>query len=163
LLHPQRAPGRPAPGGARCAGTARRPVGGLRCDGGGTVRDASAAPNDASRRRSHPPRGRAGERASPHRAARRASSSPARDARAACGATAAELFGMRLPRRTTRAGGAAIHLEVERGSAPRRTALLVVHRRAPSATLGLHGVTMVEPLIALQQIAGRLTHQELVV
>src|SRR5699024_641674 len=49
---------------------------------------------------------------------------------AACGATAAELFGMRLPRRTTRAGGAAIHLEVERGSAPRRTALLVVHRRA---------------------------------
>ena len=82
---------------------------------------------------------------------------------AACGATAAELFGMRLPRRTTRAGGAAIHLEVERGSAPRRTALLVVHRRAPSATLGLHGVTMVEPLIALQQIAGRLTHQELVV
>src|SRR5699024_5981211 len=34
---------------------------------------------------------------------------------AACGATAAELFGMRLPRRATRAGGAAIHLEVERG------------------------------------------------
>src|SRR5699024_389601 len=55
---------------------------------------------------------------------------------AACGATAAELFGMRLPRRTTRAGGAAIHLEVERGSAPRRTALPVGHRRAPPATRG---------------------------
>ena len=82
---------------------------------------------------------------------------------AVCGVTAAELFGMRLPHRVTRAGGAAVHLEVERGSAPRRTALLVVHRRAPSATLGLHGVTMVEPLIALQQIASRLTLQELVV
>lgn len=79
------------------------------------------------------------------------------------GATAAELFGVRLPLRATRAGGAAIHLDVERGSAPRRTTLLVVHRRSPSAALRLHGVTMVQPLIALQQIAGRLTHEELVV
>src|SRR5699024_1958406 len=106
LLHPQRAPGRPAPGGARCAGTARRPVGGLGCDGGGTVRDASAGPNDASRRRSHPPRGRAGERASPHRAARRASSSPVRDARTARGDDGRAAHRPAADRRPTHSPGA---------------------------------------------------------
>src|SRR5699024_3355064 len=85
LLHPQRAPGRSAPGGARRAGSARRPVGRLRGDGGGTVRDAPAAPSDASRWRGRTPRGRERERASPHRAARRPSSSPVRDARTARG------------------------------------------------------------------------------
>ena len=81
---------------------------------------------------------------------------------AASGATAAELFGVRLPHRATRAGRAAVHLDVEEGSAPRRTPLLVIHRRRFPRTLRLHGVTMVEPLIALQQIAGRLSHEELV-
>jgi hypothetical protein len=79
------------------------------------------------------------------------------------GATAAELFGVRLPFRATRAGGAAVHLNVEQGSAPRRTRLLVIHRRTRSATVRLHGVTMVDPLVALQEIANRLSHDELVV
>lgn len=82
---------------------------------------------------------------------------------AASGATAAELFGIRLPHRATRAGRAAVHLDVEDGSTPRRTPLLVIHRRVSARTLRLHGATMVEPLVALQQIAGRLTHEELVV
>ena len=82
---------------------------------------------------------------------------------AASGATAAELFGVRLPHRATRAGRAAVHLDVEEGSAPRRTPLLVIHRRRAAGTVRLHGVTMVEPLVALQQIAGRLSHEELVV
>ena len=82
---------------------------------------------------------------------------------AASGATAAELFGIRLPHRATRAGRAAVHLDVEAGSTPRRTPLLVIHRRRASRTLRLHGVTIVEPMVALQQIAGRLTHDELVV
>jgi hypothetical protein len=82
---------------------------------------------------------------------------------AASGATAAELFGNRLPHGARRSGRAADHVEVAGGSAPRRTPLLVIHRRASAGTLRLHGVTMVEPLVALQQIAGRLTHDELVV
>lgn len=82
---------------------------------------------------------------------------------AAGGATAAELFGVRLPHRATRAGRAAVHLDVEDGATPRRTPLLVIHRRSPAETRRVHGVTIVEPVVALQQIARRLTHEELVV
>lgn len=79
------------------------------------------------------------------------------------GATAAELFGVRLPRRARREGGARVHLNISAGSSPRRTEKLVVHRRAPSPPVLLHGVTMVDPLTALQEIAGRLTLDELVI
>ena len=79
------------------------------------------------------------------------------------GATAAELFAIRLPRRARREGGARVHLDITGGSSPRRTEKLVVHRRAPSPTVRLHGVTMVDPVTALQQIAGRLTLDELVI
>ena len=79
------------------------------------------------------------------------------------GVTAAELFGVRLPRRARREGGARVHLDTSGGSSPRRTETLVVHRCAPPPTIRLHGVTMVEPLTALQEIAGRLTLDELVI
>lgn len=79
------------------------------------------------------------------------------------GATAAELFGVRLPRRARREGGARVHLSTSEGSSPRRTETLVVHRRAASPTVDLHGVTMVDPLTALQEIAVGLTLDELVI
>lgn len=56
-----------------------------------------------------------------------------------------------------------MHLDTSGGSSPRRTETLVVHRCAPPPTIRLHGVTMVEPLTALQEIAGRLTLDELVI
>lgn len=76
--------------------------------------------------------------------------------------TAAELFGFRLPRRLTREGGAPIHLRVEEGSAPRSTPLLTVHRRSPAPTIRHHGVTMSHPAVAMQEIAPRLSLQQLV-
>lgn len=77
--------------------------------------------------------------------------------------TAAELFGMRLPDRMTRRGGAAVHLRSPKGPSPRATSLLVVHRRAVSATIRHQGVTMSHPLVALQEIARSLTRVERVV
>lgn len=80
-----------------------------------------------------------------------------------CDESAAELFGMRLPERMTRAGGAAIHLRASEGPTPRSTPLLVVHRRAHSRSLLLHGVEISHPLVALQEIAPRASRRELVV
>lgn len=76
--------------------------------------------------------------------------------------TAAELFGIRLPRRLTREGGAPIHLRLAEGAAPRSTPLLIVHRRSPARTIRHHAVVMSHPLIALQEIAPRLSRQQLV-
>jgi hypothetical protein len=80
-----------------------------------------------------------------------------------CDETSAELFGMRLPERMTRAGGAPIHLCTAGGPSPRSTAQLVVRRRDRPRTIRLHGVEMSHPVVALQEIASRLSRDELVV
>lgn len=78
------------------------------------------------------------------------------------GVTAAELFGFRLPLHMIRSGGASIHLRLPEGAAPRSTAMLTVHRRAPAPVIRHHGVTMSHPVVALQEMAARLARRDLV-
>lgn len=76
--------------------------------------------------------------------------------------TAAELFGIPLPHDLTHDGGASVHLRVATGAAARRTSLINVHVQGPAPVIRHHGVTMSHPVVAVQEIARRVSHVDLV-
>lgn len=76
--------------------------------------------------------------------------------------TAAELFEFPLPHELSREGGATVHCRADEGMSARASALLTVHVRARAPVIRRHGVTMSHPVIALQEIAPRLSFGELV-
>ena len=76
--------------------------------------------------------------------------------------TAAELFLIPLPRDLTHDGGASVHVGAPGGTTARRTPLLTVHVRGESPVIRHHGITMSHPVVAVQEIAGRLSHPDLV-
>lgn len=77
--------------------------------------------------------------------------------------TAAELIGVPLPRTLTFGGGAAIHCRGPAGLSPTAGALVVVHRPLPQSEISYSGLVMSHPLIALQDLAAKLSHVDLVV
>ena len=76
--------------------------------------------------------------------------------------TAAEIFRFPLPKDLTREGGAPIRCRVTAGGKRTAGRLLVVHVRAAAPTIRFHGLTISHPVIALQEIAGSLSHPDLV-
>lgn len=76
--------------------------------------------------------------------------------------TAAELFEFPLPPELSREGGASVHCRAEKGTSARASALLTVHIRSGAPVIRRHGVVMSHPVIALQEIAPRMSFGELV-
>lgn len=76
--------------------------------------------------------------------------------------TAAELFEFPLPQELTAAGGAPVHCRIVDGASARSSPLLTVHVRAQAPVIRYHGVTMSHPVVALQEIAPRLSRADLV-
>lgn len=77
--------------------------------------------------------------------------------------TAAELMNLPLPQHMTRAGGAPIHCRITGDGRKTTGALLEVHVRAKTRTIRFQGLTLSDPVIALQEIAGSIPHIDLVV
>lgn len=77
--------------------------------------------------------------------------------------TAAELIGVPLPRALTYDGGSAIHCRGPDLTSPTVGSLVVVHQPLPRRAISHSGLVMSHPLSALQDIAPKLSHVELVV
>ena len=77
--------------------------------------------------------------------------------------TAAELVGFPLPRTLTHAFGAPIHCRGPEGAPRTSGGLVVVHQPMDEPACVHEGLEISHPLIALREIAPRLTHVELVV
>src|SRR5699024_11628498 len=79
-----------------------------------------------------------------------------------CHVTAAELLGLPLPRRLTRAGGAPVHLRVGPEAKRRSAEGLDVHVRAGGRSTDVDGLVLDWPVDVLLDLAGLLTPDELI-
>lgn len=77
--------------------------------------------------------------------------------------TAAELMGLPLPRPLTHALGSAIHCRGPDTAGRTAGALIVAHQSRDQPLVTAGGLVMAHPLFALQDIASRLSHIDLVV
>lgn len=77
--------------------------------------------------------------------------------------SAAELHGFPLPGALTRAGGAALHCRGPEGAARTVGGLLVTHPYTDGRSIRHGGITLSHPVVALQEIAARLSATDLVV
>ncbi|MGO2023036.1 MAG: hypothetical protein ACTH2N_11760, partial [Brachybacterium tyrofermentans] len=77
--------------------------------------------------------------------------------------SAAELFGFPLPRQLTYAGGAPIHCRGPANMSRTAGTLVIAHLPSREPTLTHRSLVISHPLVALQEIATRLSHVELVV
>lgn len=77
--------------------------------------------------------------------------------------TAAELFGFPLPRKLTYAGGAPIRCRGPKDTARTAGALVIAHLASSEPSMTHRGLEISHPLIALQEIAAKMVHEDLVV
>lgn len=76
--------------------------------------------------------------------------------------TAAEILRFPLPENLTREGGAPIRCRVAAGGKRTTGDLLVVHVRATAPAIRFQGLTISQPVVALQEIAASMSHTDLV-
>lgn len=76
--------------------------------------------------------------------------------------TAAELIGLPLPVELMRAGGALIHCTLAGEASAKAGGRVVVHVRAALPSFRHRGITLAQPLVVVQQIAGKVSHVDLV-